>query len=128
MRITRIAWRTSAAVSTRCVRAGGILSTAAKGSVQYIAFINIHASGSHITRIVGPTLLADAIRLILIRLAIGMGPTAYILAGLFACHARRAAYISSLAIAPIGAGGVQALGMRSTGFGVRATLINVNTA
>lgn len=106
MWISREARWTGAAVATWGVGARGILATAAKGSVQQIAFIDVHTTCGHIAGIVGPALLADTVGFVLIGLAVGVGTTAHILAGLLAGHPRGTAHVASLAVAAIGAGSV----------------------
>lgn len=96
--------------------------------MQQITLIDVHTSRRDIARIVGPTLLTDTVGFILIRFAVGMGTAAYILAGLLARHPGWTAHIASLTVAAIRARRVQALGMGATGFGMRATLIDVHTA
>lgn len=128
MWISREPWRTGTAEATRGVGARGILATTAKGSMQQIAFIDVHTTCGDIAGIVGPPLLADAVGFILIRFAVRVGTTAHVLAGLLAGHSRRRSHVASLAVAAIGARSVQALRMRSTGLGMRATLIDVHTA
>lgn len=96
--------------------------------MQQITLIDVHTTRRDIARIVGPTLLTDTVCFILIRFAVGMGTTAYILAGLLTRHPGWAAHIASLTVAAIRARRVQALGMGATGFGMRATLIDVHTA
>lgn len=96
--------------------------------MQHITFIDVHTTRRDIARIVGPTLLTDTVGFILIRLAIGMGTAAYILAWLLTRHPGWTAHIASLTVTAIRARCVQALGMGATGFGMRATLIDVHAA
>lgn len=128
MWISREPWRAGTAEAARGVGARGILATTAKRSMQQIAFIDVHTTCGDIARIVGPSLLTDAVGFILIRFAVGMGTTAYILAGLLAGHSRRRSHVASLAVTAIGARCVQTLRMWSTGLCMRATLIDVHTA
>lgn len=96
--------------------------------MQQITFIDVHTTRRDIARIVGPTLLTDTVGFILIRFAVGMGTAAYILTGLLTRHPGWTTHIASLTVTAIRARCVQALGMGATGFGMRATLIDVHAA
>lgn len=128
MWISREAWGTGTTVASGGVGARGILATTAKGSMQQIAFIDVHTTCRDIAGIVGPTLLADTVGFILIGLAVGVCTTAHILTGLLAGHPGWTAHIAGLAVTAIGARRVQTLRMWSTGLDMCATLINVHTA
>lgn len=127
VRVSRESRGTGTGVSAGAVRAGGIVATAAEGSVHYIALVDVHTSRGYIARIVGPSLFADTVGLVLIRFAIGVGSTPHILARLLAGHPRWTAHISSLTVTAIGSGSIQALGMGSANVRVGATLIDVHT-
>lgn len=128
VRVSRESRGTGTGVAAGAVGAGGIVATAAEGSVHHVALVDVHTSRRDIARIVGPSLFADAVRLVLIRLAIGVGSTPHILARLLAGHPRRTAHISGLTVTPIGSGSIQALGMGTANVRVGATLIDVHTA
>ena len=121
LRVAGVARLALTHVAAGKVRAESILSAGSRGST----LIDIDTSSGDVLWVVGPTILADTVGVLLLRLTVGVLTAGNSLARLRARHGGGVSHKGGWAGAGVGAAGILADGVRSTDSRGGATLVNI---
>lgn len=126
LRIARKARRTLTRITSGSIFANGIVSALSRGSVDRVALVNVHATGSNVARIERPAVLTDTVRFHAVRLTEGVRSALDVFAGRLTLDPWRCANIAGETFTPVRSGRVDALCVRAASIGHVPALVNVD--